>query len=223
MANSGTKYTGTISYDGYNTQLKIAFHWNVTDIDADAGTAKLNYKVYGESPNTVQHKSFGTGDRNYLKIDGEFVYKLSTNGNGTKSNPFIMFCDDSVHDTTTRWVTTDSYSFNGYIQRWGVLAEGSKTIYYDDDYASFTVFGAFQWYVGAGLDYRVYISDGNGNAATIQLDKIERHSKVRSSGNKGKNWSRNKFVYVTSDYGNTWRKCNAYKTTNSGRNWTKIT
>lgn len=55
---------------------------------------------------------------------------------------------------------------------------------------------------------------------TFSLDKVDVYTKVH--GGSSNNFSKTKYVYKTTDYGQHWNKCNAYKTTNSGSRWDKV-
>ena len=214
MANSGTLHSGNMP----GTSLEICFDWSISNINNSAGTATLTYKLYGVSNSNIEYRVFGTGDRNYCNLDGASIFYLSSTGSGSQSNPYPMYCRESSHSLTPTYAQPPNYTFSGYIIKYGILASGSKTIYYNDDgYTSFSVYGAFQCYYGAGSDKRVYIS------STITPDKIERYSKAQRSSNSGSNWYQDKFAYYTNDYGQTWTKCNLHKTTNSGSTWNKIT
>ena len=215
MANSGTLTSSKMS----GTGLYMKFTWSISDIDNAAGTGILHYKLVVGGTDTVFYRMFGTGDRNYCKIDGEDIYRISDVGNGTTSNRYKLYSRESKHNTTGYASTSDGWTFNGYYRTYGTLAEGSKIIYYDDDgNTSFSVLGAFQCLYGASSDKRVWIE-----ANQIVPDQIERFSKSYISSNNGNNWNQTKYVYKTTDYGTTWTKCNLYKTTNNGSNWNKIT
>ena len=214
MANSGTLHSG----DMPSTKLEIRFDWSISNINNSEGTATLNYKLYGYSDSSTEYRVYGTGDRNYCNLDGKSIFKINSTGNGTSSSPYPMYCKESRHNMTPTYAQPPSYTFSGYIIKYGILASGSKTIYYNDDgKTSFSVYGAFQCYFGPGSDMRVYINQ------TVVPDTIERYSKAQGSSNRGSNWYQDKFAYYTNDYGRTWNKCNLHKTTNRGSNWDKIT
>lgn len=210
MANSGSLTSGS-SYGS----LKMKFDWYIDSINESAGTSILHYNLYCTG-DTVDYRIFGT-DRNYCQLNGSDIFRISNIGSGAKSNPYKMYSNSSRHNLTPTYVQPPNYSFSGYIVRYGVLASGTRTLYYNDDgYTSFSVNGVFQWFYGAGNDKRVYISQ------TIYPDRINRYTKGQSSTNSGSGWSKNKFFYKTTDYGRTWTKCNAHKTTNGGSSWTRM-
>lgn len=217
MANSGTIKSNK-AFPG--TTLWIYFYWNITNIDTVAGTATLNYKLYGyNSSAKTKYQVFGT-DRNYFQLDGVKIWNVTDAGNGTKSRPYPMYTREDQDKQTTHYVSTSTgYTFNGYVKKFGILAKGSKTIQYDDDgNTSFTVYGVFQCLYGTGSDKRIYIT-----SQTVTPDKIERYSKSKNTVNSGASWTGDKYVWKTTDYGATWSKCYLYKTTDSGSNWSKLT
>jgi len=223
MANKGTLKTNS-AFPG-TTGLWIYFDWEVKNPDPIAGTATLNYKLYGyNSSATTKYRIYGT-DRNYFQLDGDKIWNVTSTGDGTKSKPYPMYTREDQDKQTTHYVSRPSYTFDGYVKKYGILAKGSKTIYYNDEgYTSFTVYGVFQCLYGTGSDKRIYIRDGSG-AITVTPDRIERYSKGRRTVNSGSNWSQNQFVYKTTDYGAHWNKCNIYKTTNgtsSSPTWNKL-
>lgn len=207
--NTGTLYSAYMPRQ-FRT-IRAAFYWNLTNINADAGTATLNYRLYMQSNDAqlTEYKMYGTGDRNYLKINGNDVYRINDVGNASYSNPHKMYVNYTLDDKyTPRWVDW-GYTFQGWIVKWGELASGSTTIYYDDNgNASFNVYGAFQCFNGAGMDDRVYIND------TVYVNKIERNSNVALKKNgawdsKGGNiWYKN----------GSWSKKNFYRKENGSWN-----
>jgi len=54
------------------------------------------------------------------------------------------------------------------------------------------------------------------------LTSSQNKSKISYSSNKGSNWSKDRFIYKTTNYGANWEKCNLHKSTNSGSSWSKI-
>ncbi len=220
MANSGSVTSNTLP----NVNLYMKFEWYISNIDADAGTCTLNYKLYGvNSSSTNKFQAMGDIDDgvNWLKINNSYVYRLEEKGSGSRSNPYATYTRLD-QDDPTRTPRSGTGSFSGkYILCIGLLVEGTKTLYYDDDgNASFTVEGIFNWYWGlSNRNSRSYI-----DATTFTLNKINRYSKAQKTTNSGSSWSNSGvFAWKTTDRGQTWTKCNLYKTTNNGSTWTKIT
>lgn len=204
--------TGTLTSAAmYGTQdMRANFYWNISNVNPDAGTANLHYRLYLTSPSSIEYKSYGTGDRNFCKINGSNIFAFSNVGNGTYSNPFKMYRRWQQHDpNTVRWVTPPNYTFSGYVVSWGELASGDITIYYDDNgNASFSVYGAFQCLYGPATDKRVYIND------TVHVDKIERNSSV--SLKRGSTWdTKGGNIWYKSG---SWSKKNFYRRENGSWN-----
>jgi hypothetical protein len=217
MANSGTLYSnGNL----VTTNLSARLDWWIDNIDNAAGTGTLHYKLYLDGNDTYDTKVNTTGEYNFCQIDGSDIYRLNWTGSGAKGDPYICYVKQSRDNRTPSYASGD-WEFTGWFVKWGVLAEGSRTIYYNDDgYASFRVYGAFHCYYYASdnnLSQRVWINE------VVSPDRIERFNKAYGTGNSGSSWGRDKYVWKTTDYGATWKKCNVYKTTNSGSSWSKIT
>ena len=65
-----------------------------------------------------------------------------------------------------------------------------------------------------------YVSYRETGPQSFSLDHVDLHNKVY--GGTSNNFTKNRYVYKTTDWGQTWVKCDAYKTTNSGSSWTKV-
>lgn len=224
MANSGIIKSEGMPGGNIGSPLSMWFEWEVTNIDAEAGTGTLNWKLYGSSSKTTKYQIFGT-DRNYCTLDGVEIFNASPLGSGTKTSPIKMYTRKDQNKTTPYLIPSgkgwDESLVGKYTVWLGALAEGSKTIYYDDEgYASFTVYGVFQCYYGAGSNYKKYL---NKDKEVTYVDKIDRYSRGQRSANYGSSWNKDVFFWKTTDYGRTWTKCNVYHTTNYGSSWTKMT
>ncbi len=228
MANSGIIKSEGMPGGRPGTPLSMWFEWEVTNINAEAGTGTLNWKIYGSSSQTTKYQIFGT-DRNYCTLDGVEIFNASPLGSGSRTSPIKMYARRDQNRTTPYLVPSDqgwADSLVGKYTLWlGVLAEGSKTIYYDDEgYASFTVYGVFQCYHGTGSNYKKYL---NKDREVTYVDRIDRYSRAKKTTDGGSNWSDSTgnyaFAWKTTDGGSTWTKCNLYKTTDGGSTWTKIT
>ena len=220
MANRGSLNTSTMP----ETSLKIYFDWEIINIDPVAGTGEIKYKLYGKSNKTTKYRVFGTrsaNNRNYCDIDNTAIFQVNNIGSGSKSDPYKMYTREDQHSMSPYYASTSSgYNFNGWVVKIGKLAEGTVPISYDDNgNASFTVYGVFQCLYGAGSDKRVYL---NKDRTPIQVDQIERFSRSPVTTTNGATWTKDKYVWKTTDYGATWSKCNMYKTTDSGTNWSKV-
>ena len=217
MANSGSITTRPgISTGG----ITATFYWSLSNIDADKGTATLNwsYKVTGGAKVGSYYytwiAAYGDGNKNYLKInDSTKWYNNSQYKDGYRLVWGAHFVDSYVHQDHNGVYEATGYSSYSWVYMYIFLADGSQTIYYDDDgNTSFTV---------AASICGVSNNDVSSFSETVYPDKIERYSKSKKTSNSGASWGNVNF-WKTTDGGRTWKKCNGYKTTNSGSSWSKI-
>lgn len=198
MANSGTVYT-----DQSGIGLRIGFSWSVSNINAEAGTATLNWNAFTSGSNGSAAQINGS---NYGNINGSRLFTIDQGSTQGYPNGLGVFDSNgvhTVHDDNWNYYTFYTYTY---------LGSGSRTVYYNDDgYCSFTI------------DLVMNVYGGNkSNSHYIQLDRIDRFNKARKTTNSGSSWSQNANFWKTTDYGVTWKKCNGWKTTNSGSTWTKV-
>ena len=122
--------------------------WNTNS----AGTGTLHYTLYLDGNDNYDTKVNATGDYNFCQISGSDIYRLNWAGSGSYSDPYICFCRQGRDNRTPAYAQPPSWSFTGYFIRCGVLASGTRTLYYNDDGdTSFSVYGAFQTYYGSSL------------------------------------------------------------------------
>ena len=212
MANFGTVVSG--SGEG---GLYIVCSWNISNIDNDAGTANLNWRLYvdgGGGSNT----SYVVHGYNYFNVNGATVFAMGNGSGDSRGDPVNMY--------TPYWNNKGEpeYQRSGYtftpcwIWRHGELSSGSRQVTYNDEgRASIRLDGYFLWYYSSG---GVWLDSG-----WVQLDQIERYNKAQSSSNKGSNWSKDKYFWKSTDWGHNWKKVKGYKTTNgtsASPTWTKV-
>ena len=207
MANTKTVVSG-VGPDG----LYLVCDLSVTNINNDAGTGTLNYNLYVNSNDSTW--AYIIHGRNHLDINGRCVWEMY-DGAGKYENPYNMFVIYYRDDKETRWAQPPDYTFKGYKKEFGWVTSGSIPITYNDEGSTtISIFGEFQWYYSSG--HWVYMSD------SFTPDKIERYNKSQSTSDKGVNWSKNTYFWKTTDYGRNWTKVKGYKTTNNGNTWDKV-
>jgi hypothetical protein len=206
MANSGTVTTSPGLTSG---GLVGAFSWSTSNINADKGTATVNWSWYvSGNSNKIWSLIYGDTGSNYLTVAG--VSKWSLNGYHYKDGYPASY--GSTAHFSNGVIKTDQ-DWCPYTYVYASLASGSFTIYYSEDgNASFTVSGAICCFNNNTVSRL---------STTIYLDKIDRFNKSKKTANFGSSWGNANF-WKTVDGGRTWSKCNGYKTTNYGSSWSKL-
>lgn len=207
MANSGKIQTATM----YNK--KIVFEWSVGNINNDARTGVVSWRLYCDC--TKQYHLFQ--DVNYFRINGQTVWSQNTTYSSSGRTIYNGYCPpgNAILDGNEYYDRNGDYTgIVRWVRGWGNIASGSFVINYSEDgYASFSVDGYFNWYMSTNKQYL---------NSSFSLDRIETYSKIRRSTNSGGTWTKDRFIYKTTDHGATWKKCNLYKSTNNGNSWSRV-
>lgn len=207
--------TGTISANSNmpDTGLTPKFWWNVEGINVDTGKATVRWKLF-MAGNTTDYRIYGTiyssPARNYLNVNGARVFQITSEGNGNNYNdPIPAYANESRHRDVP-FNAQKYWDWTGWTKLWGKV-EGSFELSYDDNgNASFSVYGVFQCYYGAGSDKRVFIND------TITVAHIDRSSKIPLRRNNS--W--NNYGYIWHKENGRWIKRKAFHKENG--QWKKL-
>ena len=207
--------TGTIDGTNVAPNLKLKLYWKVDNINNDTGAATLYYKLYIDGSNTVWYLGYGT---NNFNLNNTNIYKRTSFGNGDYNNKLILYGRQADNGKTTTVKEGETW-YGIPVGKWytvvSTLAESSMSIQFDEE-----------GYVSIPASGTITSSGGAGSInTTITPDRIDRFKKSRRTSDRGSSWSQDKYFWKTTDGGVTWKKCNAYKTSNgtaSSPTWTKI-
>lgn len=214
MANSGNVRTGVIaSGSGRGNNIYVQCDWWIDNIDNINGTGILHWNLYAANEGGYS-TAFLLWNRNWFGVNDVERWALAK-GTGSQSNPYPLLTGG--YEKSTFWASEESgyYGIDGWAYRIKYLSSGQIPLSYNDDgYTSFRLNGAFS----CNSAY----SWGSFDTGWYTPDKIERFNKSRVSTNSGSSWSNDKYFWKTTDYGQTWKRCNGYRSTNNGNSWQKV-
>ena len=168
-----------------------------------ADTWNIQFWLYENTTLTCNGEQRGTNSQNY-------------NNTGVKTNNYIINLPGGANGGGKKWRSdlSDNVWWGG---PYAISDEISWTLPYGDDTSrSFTISGTFGTRSGWSAWYHPWLS------GTITLPYLENRSKINRTDNNGSSWSKDRWVWKTTDYGNNWYKVDLSKTTNNGSSWSKV-